>query len=153
MLGASFFPRKAKFWFILGLGFISCGVAWAGPPPGAVVSTVATHQACEARPRLYVRDHRTYLDLVRQILAAQHISPDHWWQHYQLDHVVSWGLCGADGVDNEWMQPIVQAKCKDGEERRLEYAVQRHDLGRPGGMILVDAQQYLAQGRWHQKCG
>jgi hypothetical protein len=116
------------------------------PPPGAVVSTTMTEQQCEARPRLYEqeRDHHTYYALVRKILAKQGLSPVQWWMHYQLDHLVPWGLCGADGEENEWMQPLAEAKLKDRQEHVSEMIVRRLPE------MMSAAQQFYIQGRWRK---
>jgi hypothetical protein len=130
---------------------LACGTAEAqslpdpAVTPGAVVSTTASEQWCEARVRLHDRDPAAYRRLVREALARQHISPVRWWLRYQFDHLIPWGLCGDDGIENEWMQPIAEAHHKDGKERGFEAMVRR----RPE--LMVSAQDYFRSLKWRQQ--
>lgn len=121
--------------------FLLAAVVYAMPQhsltPGVIRHDISKAQICATK---WGRDVRHVTEkMKRDVCAAYSIKSGCPGPKWEIDHLVSRELGGADDVKNLWPQPIKQARIKDVVETRLHREVCS------GTMSLKDAQDGIAK--------
>lgn len=106
--------------------------------PGATVA-MTTAQVCATR---WGKDERHVTLGMKRHVCALYGQLDCPGKKYELDHLISRELAGADVDANLWPQPIKQARMKDRLENWLHKQVCK------GKMPLADAQSTIRKDWW-----
>ena len=114
--------------------------SWALPDsevsPG-VARTTDKSEICA--PGFTTKKYRHTTEATKHKICAEYgitgNCPDH---QYEIDHIISIEIGGADVPGNLWPQPLGQARVKDKLENRL------HKLVCTGKMGLVEAQRCIS---------
>lgn len=109
--------------------------------PGAVRDGATAKELCSKSFRTEQYRHTTEKEK-KQVCLAYRITAGCPGPGYEIDHLISLEIGGADNTENLWPQPIAQARMKD----KLEDYLHRQVCG--GKMTLLQAQDYIRLDWW-----